>query len=131
MTLHVKVGNPLKIGRVEEGELTLIPITGGAFAGPKLRGRVMPGGADWNTRISANASHVCARYWIRTDDGAVICVHNEGILYPGDDPDGFRTTPSFLCDLDGPCAFLMRGRYAGTLKGAGEGAVDVGIWRIE
>jgi hypothetical protein len=130
MTLHVEVGEPLHVGRVLGGELTLIPITGGTFAGPELHGQVLPGGADWNTRLSAQESHVCARYWIQTDDGSVICIHNEGILRQGNDPEDFLTTPSFQCDLDGPCAALMEGQYAGTLRGAGEHAVKVGVFRI-
>jgi hypothetical protein len=130
MTLHVEVGESLLVGRMPEGELTIIPIIGGTFTGPGLSGRVLPGGADWNTRISENTGHVFARYWIQTGDGSVICVHNEGMLRADDDPESFRTTPSFQCDMDGPYAFLMQGQFAGTLKGAGGHAVDIGIWQI-
>jgi len=96
----------------------------------RLIERVLPGGADWNTRISATASRVCARYWLQTDDGAVICVHNEGLLDAADDPDGFRTTPRFLCALDGPYAFLAEGRFTGTLRALEDGAVEIGVWRL-
>ena len=130
MTLHVEVGTPLRVGRVPEGELVIIPITGGTFTGPKLRGHVLPGGADWNTKGSHEESHALARYWIQTDDGAVICVRNEGILRSDDDAASLRTTPTFQCDLDGPYAFLMQGTYAGTLKGAGANAVDIEIFRV-
>ena len=131
MTLRVELGSPLSIGRVPGGELTILPITGGTFLGPRLRGRVLAGGADWNTRMPGGISHACARYWIQTDDGAVISVHNEGLLQSDAAPDGFQTTPRFQCDLDGPYAFLTRGLYAGTVQGAGEGAVDIGIWQID
>jgi hypothetical protein len=130
MTLRVELGELLPVGRVPEGELAVIPITGGTFAGPRLRGRVLSGGADWNTRIPGGISHVCARYWIQTDDGAVICVHNEGILQSEAAPDNYQTTPRFQCDLDGPYAFLTRGLFAGTVRGAGEHAVEIGIWQI-
>jgi len=130
LTLHVVLGESLPVGRVPEGELTIIPIAGGTFEGPRLRGRVLPGGADWNTRISQQACHVCARYWIQTDDGAVLCVHNEGFLQSGAEPGSFQTTPSFQCDGNGPYAFLTQGLFAGTLRGAGERAVEIGIWRI-
>ncbi|MBE0600339.1 MAG: DUF3237 domain-containing protein [Firmicutes bacterium] len=131
MTLHVEVGEPLPVGRVPGGELAIIPITGGTFEGPKLRGRVLPGGADWNTRLSPQESHALARYWIQTDDGAVICVRNEGFLRQADDPDSLRTTPSFRCDLDGPYAFLTQGKYEGTLRGAGEHAVEIGVFECK
>ncbi len=104
MTLRVEVGDPLPVGRVP-GRTAIIPITGGVFEGPRLRGRVLPGGADWNTRISPALSHVCARYWIRTDDGAVIGVRNEGWLAEPGDPDAPRTQPSFQCDLNAPTRF--------------------------
>ncbi len=130
MTLRVELGRSLPVGRVPEGELVIIPITGGTFEGPRLRGRVLPGGADWNTRISAETSRACARYWLETDDGAIISVANEGVLSAGDDPDALRTAPSFRCDLDGPYAFLMAGGYAGTLRSLGERAVEIGVWRL-
>ena len=130
MTLHVELGQALPVGRVPAGELVIIPIVGGSFDGPRLRGRVLCGGADWNTRISAQESHVCARYWIQTADGAVIAVHNEGVLHAGAPEDGLQTTPVFQCDANGPYAWLNSGLYAGTLKGAGERAVEIGIWRL-
>jgi hypothetical protein len=130
MILRVELGRPLPVGHIAEGELAILPITGGTFTGPRLRGCVLAGGADWNTRIPGGMSHVCARYWIQTDDGAVISVHNEGILRSDAAPDSFQTTPRFLCDLDGPYAFLTRGLYAGTVRGAGENAVEIGIWQI-
>lgn len=130
MTLHVELGEALPVGRVPAGELTIIPIVGGSFEGPHLRGRVLCGGADWNTRLSALESHVCARYWIRTDDGYVIAVHNEGRLRADAPPDTPQTTPVFQCDADGLYADLNSGLFAGTVKGAGEHAVEIGIWRL-
>lgn len=130
LALHVELGKALPVGRVPEGELTIIPIIGGTFEGPLLRGRVLPGGADWNTRLSEGTSRACARYWIQTDDGAVLCVHNEGLLQNGAEAERFQTTPSFQCDMNGPYAFLTRGLFAGTLRGAGDSAVEIGVWQI-
>lgn len=45
MEARVTVGAVLDIGRAPAGERRIIPITGGAFDGPGLRGRVLPGGA--------------------------------------------------------------------------------------
>ena len=36
----------LQLGRSPFGERRIVPITGGRFEGPGLRGKVMPGGAD-------------------------------------------------------------------------------------
>jgi hypothetical protein len=130
MTLHEELGEALPVGRVPAGELFIIPIVGGSFEGPRIKGRVLCGGADWNTRISASESHVCARYWIRTDDGHVIAVHNEGRLHADTPPDRLQTTPVFQCDANGPYADLNGGLFAGTVKGAGEHAVEIGVWRL-
>ncbi|QZY51704.1 DUF3237 domain-containing protein [Leucobacter tenebrionis] len=46
--LRVDVADALPMGGSTEGEgLHFAPITGGAFEGPRLRGRILPGGGDW------------------------------------------------------------------------------------
>ena len=47
MTLRVQVGTPLEVGQVPRGRRRVIPILGGTFEGPTIRGNVLPGGADW------------------------------------------------------------------------------------
>ncbi len=42
----VDVGAPEDVGSVPGGTRRLIPINGGAFSGPLLKGRILPGGAD-------------------------------------------------------------------------------------
>ena len=46
MTLQVLVAPPQRLGAVSHGTRAIAPITG-AFEGPRLRGKVLPGGADW------------------------------------------------------------------------------------
>jgi hypothetical protein len=41
---HVTVGPPLDLGDVGKGGRRIVPITGGDFAGSRLRGVVVPGG---------------------------------------------------------------------------------------
>lgn len=130
LTLHVELGEPRVVGEVPEGRLTIIPITGGVFEGPGLRGRVCAGGADWNTAFSDTLCHVCARYWLETDGGEVISVLNEGWLDGGTGGAVIRTTPRFRCGLKERCAFLNAGTYAGELRGSGERSVDIVIWKL-
>lgn len=73
---HVTVEQPLDLGNVGKGGRRIIPITGGEFAGPKLRGTVVPGGADWQTLRDDGVAELEARYTLRTDDGALIYVRN-------------------------------------------------------
>jgi hypothetical protein len=47
MTLRVEIAGSLDIGEVGAGLRRVIPITGGSFEGPAIRGVVLPGGADW------------------------------------------------------------------------------------
>ena len=47
MTLRVQVGPPMELGEVPKGRRRIIPILGGTFEGPNIRGKVLAGGADW------------------------------------------------------------------------------------
>ena len=128
MELHVELAECRVVGRAAGGRLVIIPITGGTFEGERLRGRVCPGGADWNTAYPDTLCHVSARYWLETDDGAFISIENEGWLDGGGAV--IRTSPRFLADQDGRYAFLNTGAYAGELRGGGERSVDIVIWKL-
>jgi len=41
------VAEPQEFGEVPGGRRRIIEILGGTFEGPNIRGRVLPGGADW------------------------------------------------------------------------------------
>ena len=74
------LGTPLEIGIVpSRGERRVIPILGGTFEGPSIRGRVLPGGADWQIVHADGSAEVDARYTLETDKGALISVFNQGI----------------------------------------------------
>jgi len=77
--IEVEVEKPIRGGSLPEGRYMTIPITGGRFEGEKLRGTVLPVGADWNTLKSAK-SHVCTRYLLKTDDGALISLFTDGFM---------------------------------------------------
>ena len=78
-TSSVKVGSPMVVGSTPYGERRIIPIKGGAFAGPRLSGKVLPGGADWQVIRKDGTAELEARYTLETDDGALIYVLNQGI----------------------------------------------------
>jgi Protein of unknown function (DUF3237) len=100
---------PLEQGDVDGKRARFIGITGGSVDGPKLSGKVLSGGGDWQ-KIGANGlTEVYARYFLRAEDGTVIGVTNAGVrvaspeiidrLAKGEDVDPslyyFRTTPTF------------------------------------
>ena len=131
MELRVEIAPALEIGDVGAGYRRVIPITGGSFAGPSLRGEVLPGGADWNLKRPDGVAELWARYTLRTDDGVLIGVLNTGLAAP--QPDGsslVRTTPQF--EVAGErYAWLRRGVFVGTLVAAdGGGAVQLRFFRV-
>ncbi len=77
---HVTVGRPQDLGVFNKGRRRVVPITGGDFSGPDLRGTVLPG-ADWQLVRSDGVAELEARYTLRTDDGASIFVHNHALRH--------------------------------------------------
>ncbi len=130
MTLHVELGEARLVGQTPEGLLTIIPIIGGTFEGPQLKGKVCAGGADWNTAVSDTISHVHAKYWIETDDHAIISVENEGFINLQRKDAVIRTTPRFMCDQEGRYAFLTKDTFAGELVGGSWNSVDITLYRL-
>ena len=97
------------LGDTPLGRRRIIGITGGIFSGPRLSGRVLPGGADWQVIRSDGVAYLDARYTLETGDGALIYVNNKGYrhgpnevierLAKGEEVDSalyyMRTTPWF------------------------------------
>src|SRR5271166_1785018 len=68
---HVTVDPALDLGDVGKGGRRIVPITGGDFSGPQMRGQVLPGGADWQVLRSDGTAELEARYTLRTDEGVL------------------------------------------------------------
>jgi len=81
MILQVMVPTPLKIGVVPHGTRVIAPITGGTFEGPRLRGKVLPGGADWLLTRSDGVLELDLRISLETDDGALISMTSNGLRH--------------------------------------------------
>ena len=96
-TIEAEISGAVVMGETVDGVRQSIPITGGAFYGDNIRGTVLPGGADYQLRRSDGTTLLRAIYMIKTDDGALINVVNEGVIVPptGGKPLYFRTSPKF------------------------------------
>src|SRR5579864_4252829 len=82
---HVTVGEPLDLGDVAKGRRRIVPITGGEFFGPNMRGVVLGGGADWQIIRADGVAELEARYTRRSEDGALIHVRNVALRHgPGE-----------------------------------------------
>lgn len=77
--LSVAVAQPLSIGDIGTGERRVVEITGGEVTGPRLSGRVLPGGADVQIIRPGGETELAARYVIEAGDGALIYVENIGL----------------------------------------------------
>jgi len=96
MTLRLTTAPTQDIGAGPRGTRVTFPITGGAFEGDRLRGKVLPGGDDWTIKRSDGVVELDLRITLETDDGALIHMTFEGIR--DDSAPGapyFRTMPRF------------------------------------
>jgi hypothetical protein len=59
----------------------LIPIVGGSFEGPGIKGTVIPGGYDFQLLRNDNVMEIDARYVLQTGDGALITIVNRGLRH--------------------------------------------------
>lgn len=76
---RAEVGVPQEIGITPHGRRRVIPVLGGRFEGPQIRGRILPGGADWQILRADGTAELDARYTLETDRGALVYVSNRGI----------------------------------------------------
>ena len=81
MTLQVLVAPAQKLGAVPHGTRAIAPITGGTFEGPRLRGKVLPGGADWTLLRTDGVLELDLRITLETDDGALIYMTSFGLRH--------------------------------------------------
>ena len=80
-TIHAEREAITNLGRTPYGERRVIGIVGGTVNGPKLAGRILPGGADWQIIRSDGAVDIKARYTIETPTGGLIMVTSEGLRH--------------------------------------------------
>ena len=77
----VSLDSAQELGITTYGKRRIIPITGGTFEGPTLRGTILAGGADWQTVRADGTADLEARYTLKTDDNALIYIQNKGIRH--------------------------------------------------
>lgn len=132
----VTLAPAIEVGATARGNRRIIPITGGRFEGPDLRGEVMPGGWDWQLDRADGCTEIVADYFLKTDDGAVINVRNTGTICrpaEGEAPRPVRTHPVFEPPR-GKYEWLGEQTFVGTLgmAPASEGpAVLIRFYRVK
>jgi len=106
------------VGETPQGKRNIVPITGGTFQGPRLKGKILPGGWDWQLASPGGCFTIHADYMIQTDDGVIINVRNVGTQCKSSDgkQTALLTSPAFEAPK-GKYDWLNGGVYVGTLEG--------------
>ncbi|WP_366146236.1 DUF3237 domain-containing protein [Limnohabitans sp. Rim8] len=78
--LAVTIAAPVEVGQTPAGLRRMIPITGGTVTGPRVNGKVLAGGADFQLILGGGTqAHLDARYVIELDDGSRVFVQNTAL----------------------------------------------------
>ncbi len=81
LTIRAELAGILKLGHTPYGERRIINIMGGTVEGPRLKAKILPGGADWQIVRSDGVVHLHAVYTIETEAGGQILVDSEGLRH--------------------------------------------------
>lgn len=134
MQLYVTLEPAYTVGEVPHGKRVVIPITGGIFEGPKLKGTIIPGGADYQyqrTTQTGFRTELEAIYSIKTDDGAIIHVRNCGIFYVAQGEGVyFFTAPKFEAPDDSQYAWMNNAIFVCATAPSEQNTVRLNIWKV-
>ena len=72
---------PQLFGKTPYGERRVINIVGGTVSGPRLRGRILPGGADWQIIRADGAADIFAKYTFQIEGGGLVLVTSAGLRH--------------------------------------------------
>ena len=138
LQLRVTLGETYSVGDTQHGRRTGIPLTGGTFEGPLLKGTILNGGADYQLANTAlNRTELEAIYSIKTDDGVYIHVRNRGIICGGKDENGnptfyFRAAPQFEAPADSPYAWMNNALFVCAPEWSqGFQGIVLNVWKVK
>jgi hypothetical protein len=80
--LEATLGQPLDLGDTPRGHRRIVPLTGGTFTGPELRGTLLPGAsADWQIVLPDGTALGDIRYTLQTDAGELLYVQSRSVRH--------------------------------------------------
>lgn len=78
--LAVTIAAPVEVGHTPAGLRRMISITGGTVIGPRMNGKVLAGGADFQLILGdGTQAHLDARYVIELNDDSRVFVQNTAL----------------------------------------------------
>lgn len=129
--IKCKCDGAYSVGKTSKGERFIIPIVGGTFEGPSIKGIVLPGGADYQLIDKEKGrTELEAIYSIQTEDGVNIHVRNCGVLVQNDKEFYFRTSPKFEAPNDSKYDWLNNAIFVCT-PGFGDGYISLKMWKVK
>lgn len=80
--LEATVGEPQDVGQISAGQRRIVPLTGGTFSGPELRGTLLPAAsADWQIILPDGTTLGDVRYTLKTQQGDLLYVQSQGVRH--------------------------------------------------
>jgi hypothetical protein len=80
-TMALDVAGMQAVGATPSGNRRIGLVAGGTFEGARLRGKVLPGGADWIVVRPDGVTTLNVRLVLETDDGAAIGMTYRGLRH--------------------------------------------------
>jgi hypothetical protein len=80
MRLQAEFDDPQNVGETPLGTRRILVLKGGSFAGPRLEGRLLPGGGDWVLVRADGVAQLDIRFTLRAHGGELICMSSSGLL---------------------------------------------------
>ena len=134
LQLKVTLGETFGINNTQHGRRTVIPITGGTFEGPGIKGTILNGGADYQLANANGRTEVEAIYCIKTDDGVYIHVRNRGIIASGNGGFYFKCAPQFEAPADSKYGWLNNSLFVCQPEFGGGGdfkGIVLNVWKVK
>jgi len=133
--IRAELAPTVVVGESSDGYRQAIPITGGVFEGPQVRGEILAGGADYQLQRPDGVRELQAVYMIRTSDGVLINVVNEGIIVDPELNNGeayVMTTPHFRAPV-GKYDWLNKAVFLSKIVGGSDDprAVHINVYRVK
>ncbi len=128
-TIKAATGKASVVGGGPGGTRIVVPVTGGSFEGPKLKGIIVENsGGDWVLARADGSIKLDVRITLLTDDGALIYMSYSGFRTTQGETAALRTAPYFETG-DERYAWLnsVQGVATGT---SGDGTVEYEVYAL-
>lgn len=80
MELKLFIEAEIVLGEVQDlGTRRIVRVMGGKFWSADLNGSILEGGGDWQNILPDGVVEIDTRYTLKTDDGALIYLTNQGL----------------------------------------------------